>query len=166
MKAVSNFYWLKTPPVPSAVQVARYVVSRLNGSRGMMSFPARKKDTETDIVLLSFPPHGPSSHVHHCPRLKELLVPSRSSCLPSSALTYVHKLLEPSYLLVWPGFMLMLLFLLKYGWRHYYLYLAVCFNLFLCVLIKGMVDKMLWLLSVTFNRYYYHHLRHRSTSQP
>ena len=33
-RSPSAFYWLKTPPVPSVAQVASYVESRLNGSRG------------------------------------------------------------------------------------------------------------------------------------
>ena len=32
--SVSDVYWLKTPTVPTVGQVARYAVSRLNGSRG------------------------------------------------------------------------------------------------------------------------------------
>ena len=31
-KTVSDFYWLKTPPIPSVAAVARYAVSSLNGS--------------------------------------------------------------------------------------------------------------------------------------
>ena len=33
-KAVSDFYWLKTPPVSAVAPGARYTISGLNGSRG------------------------------------------------------------------------------------------------------------------------------------